>query len=205
MKLNEMEIKIALNSEENFQKIFQTCQSLFGPPLSHIHQLDEYFDTPDRQLKKQDLVLRIRSTDQQKIIALKSPRVALSNGITNRIELEFAAVDGENVVGQLHKQGLDSIESAEKLRWTFIHNACEIVLDKLPFIGSFIEIEGPSEKEIHAIMNLLGLSTFEVIHKNYGELMSSKFKELGLPDSPVFATFENEKKMMILQESFQAK
>src|SRR5580704_9632145 len=97
MKLNELEIKIQINSEEHFQEIYESCNKLFGLPISHVFQLDEYYDTPDGQLKKQDLVVRIRSNDEKKTIALKSPRIALPSGMTSRIELEFLSAQGEQV------------------------------------------------------------------------------------------------------------
>lgn len=190
-----MEIKIALTSEEHFQQVFEVCDQLFGSPSSHLLQLDEYYDTSDGQLKKQDLVIRIRSNGGKKTIALKSPRVELPSGITNRIELEFASAEGEKVHEQLLNQGLNPNESAEKERWTFVHHDCEIVLDKLPFIGAFVEIEGPSETAIHEIVDLIGLSSCKVVRQNYGELMTAKFKELQLPVSQICATFAKEREL----------
>lgn len=196
MKLNELEIKIQISSEEHFQAIYDSCNRLFGPPDSHVLQLDEYYDTPDRQLKKQDLVIRIRSNGEKKTIALKSPRIELPSGMTSRIELEFLSAEGEKVHAQLLSQGLNPNEAAEKERWTFIYNDCEIVLDKLPFIGSFIEIEGPSEDAIHKIVQLLDLSSCQVVRKNYGELMMDKFRELQLPLSNIQATFAKQNELM---------
>lgn len=192
MKLNELEIKIKIDSEEHFQLIYDSCKKLFGPPISHVLQLDEYYDTPDGQLKKQDLVIRIRSNGEKTTIALKSPRIELPSGVTNRIELEFLSAEGEQVHEQLINQGLNPNEAAEKERWTFIYNDCEIVLDRLPFIGSFIEIEGPSEDAIHKIVHLLDLSSCQIIRKNYGELMMDKFRELQLPLTNIWATFDHE-------------
>lgn len=194
MKLNELEIKIQISSKEHFQAIYDSCTKLFGPPASHVLQLDEYYDTPDGQLKKQDLVIRIRSNGKKRTIALKSPRVELPSGITSRIELEFLSADGENVHEQLLNQGLNANEAAEKERWTFVYNDCEIVLDKLPFIGSFVEIEGPSQDAINEIVSLLKLSSCRVIRQNYGELMISKFRELQLPIANIRATFDYETK-----------
>lgn len=193
MKLSELEIKIQLESQDHFEEIFEACTKLYGPPASHFLQLDEYYDSADGQLKKQDLVIRIRSSGNQQTIALKSPRVLLPSGISNRIELEFTAAEGNKVLEQLKEQGLHTHEAAEKERWTFMHQDCEIVLDRLPFIGHFIEIEGPSEEAIHAIVKALKLSSFPVITKNYGELMKEKFRELNLPLTNIHATFATEK------------
>lgn len=195
MKLNELEIKIAIESQAHFQQVYERCRRAFGNPSSHFIQLDEYYDTPDRQLKKQDLVIRIRSTGDKKTIALKSPRIELESGMTSRVELEFLSAENETVKNQLIRQGLNSYESSEKERWTFIHNDCEIVLDKLPFIGSFMEIEGPSEIAIKEIVQLLDLSSCKIVRQNYGEPMIEKFRELQLPLSNVRATFEREREL----------
>lgn len=196
MKLNELEIKIQIESEEHFQRIYNTCKHFLGSPVSHNLQLDEYYDTPDGQLEKQDLVIRIRSTNDKKIIALKSPRVKLPSGVTNRIELEFLSAHGEKVHEQLLNQGLRPNEAAEKERWTFVYQDCEIVLDQLPFIGSFIEIEGPSEQAIQEVIHFLDLSSCKIVQKNYGELMIDKFRELNLPISNIRATFAQEKELL---------
>ena len=66
------------------------------------------------------MVIRILSQGIKKTIALKSPRVRLPSGMTERIELEFLSVDGENVQEQLARQGLNPNEAAEKERWTFL-------------------------------------------------------------------------------------
>lgn len=192
MKLNELEIKIKINSEEHFQAVYENCCKLFGQPSSHLLQLDEYYDTSDAQLKKQDLVIRIRSNGDKKTIALKSPRIELPSGMSSRIELEFLSAQGENVQQQLLSQGLSPNEAAEKERWTFTYEDCEIVLDKLPFIGFFIEIEGPSEIAIQEVVHLLDLASSQVVRKNYGELMKEKFQELQLPSSMICATFAKE-------------
>jgi adenylate cyclase class IV len=121
--------------------------------------------------------------------------------MTNRIELEFLSAEGEKVHEQLLSQGLNPNEVAEKERWTFIYDDCEIVLDRLPFIGSFIEIEGPSETAINKIISLLNLSSFQVVRQNYGELMTAKFRELRLPLTNIRATLLTKLNAKILSNS----
>lgn len=192
MKLSELEVKIALDSQEHFQRIFEKCQRLYGNP-SHLHQLDEYYDSHDNRLRQQDLVIRIRTHGNQQSIALKSPRVLTASGMSDRIELEFLAADAGKVHEQLHQQGLKAYEAIEKERWTFMHGECEIVLDKLPFIGFFIEVEGPSEEAIIKILQALSLSSSTPITKNYGELLRDRFQELKLSLDSMHATFQAEK------------
>ena len=121
MKLNELEIKIQIGSEEHFHAIYESCNKLFGAPISHVLQLDEYYDTPDGQLKKQDLVIRIRSNGEKKTIALKSPRIELPSGMTNRIELEFLSAEGE----QVHERKF-SKSHGKWTKWNFMDNPAVI-------------------------------------------------------------------------------
>lgn len=79
MKLNELEIKIFIENEELFKQVYERRENLFGALISHVILLDEYYDTSDGQLKKQDLVIRIRTNANKKIIALKNPRIMLSS------------------------------------------------------------------------------------------------------------------------------
>ncbi len=194
MRLNELEVKIQLKSSEHFKQIFEDCRRLYGEPTSHLFQRDEYYDTDDAQLKKHDLVVRIRSIGDNHTIALKSPRLLTSNGLSHRIELEFLAAEGKQVYEQLNRQGLNISYAGEKERWTFVYGDIEIVLDKLPFLGSFIEVEGPDEAAIQQVIKKLKLSIDLAIRKNYGELMEEKFQELGLNASEIQATFSAEER-----------
>lgn len=194
MKLSELEVKIQLNSREHLQSILAMCQKLYGPPTSQVIQLDEYYDTPEETLKKQDLVIRIRSIGESKTIALKSPRGLLPSGFSDRIELEFLAAEGKEVCQQLERQGLRVRVANEKQRWSFAHQETEVLLDILPFIGCFIEVEGPNEAAINEVLHSLKLSPEMAIRKHYGELMEDKLKELGLFKLPILSTFAAEEK-----------
>lgn len=190
MKLSELEVKIALNENE-FKFVFESCRNLYGEP-TYILQLDEYFDTPDKQLRSQDFVLRIRSINGNQLVAMKSPRVNLPSGLSNRIELEFTAAEGSNVKIQLENQGVIPSQASEKERWTFHSGETEILLDRLPFLGTFIEVEGPNESAIEDVLKTLKISHLPRIQKNYGELMREKLKELELTHLTHEATFAAE-------------
>lgn len=193
MRLQELEVKLHLHSHKHFQEVFDACTQLYGPSTSHVWQLDNYYDTSDGQLKKQDLVVRIREIDNTQTIALKSPRVQLPSGAHNRIELEFTAAAGQDLERQLSKQGLEVVYAAEKERWTFVSGEIEVAIDRLPFLGWFIEVEGPSEAAIEQVLLALHLSFQDAIRQNYAELMTAHVKKLGMPPAQFRATFAAEK------------
>ena len=190
---SELEIKIRLSSDNQFESTVVLCQNFCSVSGVRMVQLDEYFDTPDEQLKEQDLTLRLRSIDGDVKVALKSPRVHLASGMTDRIELEFSAASETEVREQLKHQGLKVAAAIEKHRWTFASGGIEIAIDKLPFIGAFLEVEGPDEHTINETLKSLQLSSYEAVRQNYTELLEAKLAEIGLPLRPnLRATFEVE-------------
>jgi predicted adenylyl cyclase CyaB len=197
MKLCELEIKIQLDSQAHFHETLGLCQDIYGPMASQIRQLDEYWDTLDGQLRKQNLLIRVRTVNGCQTIALKSPRVQLPSGMHHRIELEFATLQGPQVVDQLKNQNLCIVQASEKERWTFVQDDLEIAVDRLPFLGCFVEVEGPNEAAIKEVLKTLELDTKPATTKHYSELMTDYFKALQLPTTYIQATFAAEEQWNI--------
>ena len=189
---DETEIKIPLGTEDKIRTILQLCRILYSDEGQSNHR-DEYFDTQEENLKEQDFTVRLRSVNGNLKVALKSPRIYLPGSVYQRIELEFSAANEREVREQLARQGLTATAILEKRRWTFSSAHAEIALDRLPFIGSFIEVEGDTPSAIETVLASLHLSSKDAVRENYSELMEAKFNELGLPLRPgLQATFEAE-------------
>ena len=192
----ETEIKILLGSDEQLEKVLALCDAFFGPGKRST-QTDEYFDTPEESLKAADLTLRLRTIDRKLEVALKSPRVYLNNNVYKRIELEFSAANEAEVREQIKRQSLIPTAVIEKHRWEFITDDSKVLLDKLPFIGSFLEVEGSSPEVISEVVTKLMLSSYNSVRDNYTELLEAKLKKEGLPLRPSLrATFEAEAKWL---------
>ena len=158
-----------------------------------LNQRDEYFDTHEENLKEQDFTVRLRSVNGNLKVALKGPRIYLPGNVYQRIELEFSAANEIEVREQLASQGLVATAVIEKQRWVFTGENAEIAIDRLPFIGSFIEVEGDAPSAIETVLASLQLSSKDAVRENYSELLEAKFKEIGLPLRPgLQATFEAE-------------
>ena len=81
----------------------------------------------------------------------------------------------------------------EKQRWVFTGENAEIAIGRLPFIGSFIEVEGDASSAIETVLAPLQLSSKDAVRENYSKLLEAKFKEIGLPlRLGLHATFEAE-------------
>ena len=187
----ETEIKIRMNDESLLEHVIDRCNKLGQLVQEQILQRDEYYDTEDEQLKKVDMTIRLRKVGKVSRVAMKSARVFGDGNIHNRIELEFETKDELAVMAQLEKQNLKPTAILEKKRSKYNVDGCVVVIDILPFIGSFIEVEGPGSTKIRAVLERIGLSEKDSVKDNYSELLEKKLGSLGLPLRPnLKATFE---------------
>jgi predicted adenylyl cyclase CyaB len=190
--VTEIEQKIRLASDE-VTLFEERCMALARKNTEPIIQRDEYFDTSGEELKHGDFALRIRHVPGHLFIALKGPRSAGLKGNYRRIELEFEAPDQDRLQAQLDRQGLIRTALIEKQRREFAIELCSVAIDTVPFIGSFIEIEGPSDDDVTAVKSILGLSAAEPVSENYTELLEKEFLAIGRAIRPqLIATFDSE-------------
>ncbi len=188
--LNETEIKIKIAGNREAKRLLETCARCSEEPVKKEHHKDEYYDTKQEELRNKDLTVRIRNVNGRIVVALKSPRIFITDKIQKRIELEFEASDGFKLRKKIYEQGLILLRVIEKRRWNFIIHGCDIAIDEVPFIGWFIEIEGRDSDSIYEIIKLLNLSTDEAVKEHYGELIESQFRIINRPiRSTLKATF----------------
>ena len=195
--INEIEMKLAL---ENIDVDYFINICLEKYPQLTIHETfrrDEYYDTKDMQIQENDFVIRIRKMNDIITFALKSKQIYLSDFIKKRIEIEFEIPD-DFISGQLESQGLITTAIIEKKRISLKSNNFVIEVDKLPFIGSFVEIEASSAEIINDVCLDLHLDSYRKEKDNYGDLLDRKVVELGLfPRPNLIATFEKEKELFM--------
>jgi adenylate cyclase class 2 len=80
----------------------------------------------------------------------------------------------------LEALGFRPVWSYEKNRQTWEHGGAGILLDTLPLMGNFMEIEGPREK-IAEIVKMLGLKMEKGLKESYGDLFMEYCRSRGLP------------------------
>jgi Adenylate cyclase, class 2 (thermophilic) len=195
--INETEIKLDLNSIDKDTFISMCLEKYPELEKRESYQRDEYYDTTDMQLQSNDFVVRVRKKDNVTMVALKSPRVYLSEYIQKRIELEFE-VNNILPFEQIESQGLIVIATIEKRRIILKGDDFVIEIDELPYIGLFAEIEASNVEIINEVCLTLSLESFPKIRKNYGELLDDKLSKLGLPLRPnLTATFAKEQELFI--------
>lgn len=189
--LQETEIKLKIENDEKAKRLINKCETLSNYKFEKQIQRDEYYDSINGELKQNDLVVRLRTVNGKFFVALKSPRVFITDEIQKRIELEFEITDINKMREKIAEQGLKASAIIDKHRLSFNLFNCNILIDELPFIGWFLEIEGNDSNSINEAIERLNISNKIVMKNHYGEILDEKLKEIGLPLRPnLRATFE---------------
>lgn len=161
--------------------------------------LDVYFDNEILNFKSQDRVLRLRKEGEKSFIAYKGPREDHEHLII-REEIEPTISSFEEGLGIIKGLGFSEVAKVEKERSYFTTEKLpnlSITIDRYPFIGLFMEIEGP-EPEVYEFLKENDLKLTDTIKKNCTELYLIHCKENNLnyqiPENHF--TFQDEKELM---------
>jgi adenylate cyclase class 2 len=172
----EIELKIKL---KNPKKMRSKLRSLGAKRRDKFQEIDVYFDTPTDDLLKGDRVLRLRRHGSISTVTYKDKREK-NRRLHKRVEIEVQIKNFEEMVLVLQGLGLKKRDTIEKIREVYEYKEVEILIDKLPFIGYWLEIEGPKER-ILAVAQKLGIDPNKGETRNYGELFWAYCQKHGLP------------------------
>ena len=171
----EIEAKIKVNS---LQEVAARLSELGAEFLSEHIQKDQYFDNAGRTLTKTDRGLRLRrqriGNEEKIFLTYKGARE--KDRFKKRQEIEMEVTDGDSVEKLLFAMGYEKAIVFEKKRRVYRLGGCEVALDELPLLGSFVEIEGPDGEKIADVQKNLGLSDLPSIKESYAGLMAAKLK-----------------------------
>ncbi|MBN2359606.1 MAG: CYTH domain-containing protein [Deltaproteobacteria bacterium] len=103
----ETEIKLQLDDESAWQRL---CQAL-GPPASEVVQRNHFFDTPDGELARLKLALRVRDEGDRAWVTVKGPKQRCGDAV-RRFEDEAAVeVEAWRAIAR-GERGLDRLAAA---------------------------------------------------------------------------------------------
>jgi adenylate cyclase class 2 len=181
----EIEAKLKVDSLEEVKRKLIEAGAEFGQEQLH---LDSYFDDANTTFKKSDSCLRLR-----RLLVGKSERFFLTykgakekNEFKKRQEVEIEVENGDSAEKLLLLLGYNKSLVFEKKRRVWRFGGCEVALDELPLLGTFVEIEGRSSEKIADVQRILGLSDLPVILESYASLMAKKLRQLGRKEKEVF-------------------
>ena len=174
MQALETEVKICVRDRAQLeQKLLSSGFRLLTPSTFERNTL---YDTPDRRLRAQHQILRVRQYGDQWVVTHK--RMPDSQPTTagnvqpekhkQRIETETVVDDGTAIATIFTQLGFQPTFSYEKWRSEYADAAGHCVIDETP-IGLFAELEGPMEW-IDAKLAALEVAPADVITLSYGRL-----------------------------------
>jgi adenylate cyclase class 2 len=140
--------------------------------LGVARQIDRYFDTPDRSLLAGDRGIRVRSVDgEPDILTYKGPRAADAQAKI-REELESTCTPAGSVAPILTALGMVELVTVAKTRTEYELAGCVIALDEVDRLGTFLEIEGPTQAAITAAAKQLNLEDHPTTTNSYAQLLA---------------------------------
>ena len=210
----EIEAKIRIGDPEAFRRRMAARARSAGETVFEVNRL---FDDAAASLRGRGSALRVREEFRlpdrvrlRTILTFKGPPAA--GPVKRRPEFELQVEAAEPLVAILEALGLSEAFRYEKrrthfppervlpARWalrpgtsdirarTGHGGACEVVLDEVPHLGWFTEIEGPTEEAVLAELADLGFADAPLIRASYIRLLREHLKSLGR--DPTRAVFD---------------
>jgi adenylate cyclase class 2 len=169
----EIEAKLKV---ESLAEVAAVISGLGGKLKYKVLQKDCYFDDVAESLMNSDRCLRLRrqSTNnlEEVVLTYKGPKEKTK--LKKRQEINVVVEDADSAEKLATALGYKKALSFEKKREIWQLDECQICLDELPLLGSFVEIEGPDEEKITRLQEKLGLGDVPHIPRSYAMLMREK-------------------------------
>jgi len=146
-------------------------------------QTDIYFDTTEDRLRKSDTALRLRCSGQTSVLTYKGSQQ--KGRYKQRQEIETHVADPQAITSLLKQLGFTQSLLLEKSRQSWLLDSCRVELDTLPLLGSFVEIEGPSEEDISRAIEQLQLDSSNSITTPYTTLIREHLQKTGNPSRQI--------------------
>lgn len=186
----EVEAKIKVDSHE---AVLERLSSLRAMRICRVLETNHIFDNRDRTLLSSGRGLRVRicraedGNDPPATLTYKGPRI--QGPLKTREEIEIATDDGEACKELIRALGFVEVLCFEKRRETWRLGDCTIELDEIPYLGRYIEIEGPDEAAVVQAQRALGFGECRTVRQSYISLLVEHCRRNGLPiDRIVFAS-----------------
>ena len=182
----EIEAKMAV---EDLQAVRATLERHGAARLGAFLETNTFFDSEDRSLMAADKGLRLRLSrntetgDEDHILTWKGPRQ--HGPLKSREEVEVAVEGSAEAARLLECLGFQRMISFEKRRESWTLEGCRVELDEVPYLGTYVEVEGPDDNTVMRVRRLLGLENRPLIKYGYVALLQGYLQERGRPRGDV--------------------
>ena len=172
----EIEAKLKVESHNEIVKKLTRLGAEF---LAEQLQTDYYFDDANRTFTKSDRCLRLRRSligrTEKTFLTYKGAKE--KDEFKKRQEIEIEVGDSDSVEKLLSALAYEKVLAFEKKRRLWQIGECEVALDNVPLLGSFVEIEGPDGEKIGDVQRSLGLANLPHITESYALLVEKKLQK----------------------------
>jgi predicted adenylyl cyclase CyaB len=185
----EIEAKLSVPDHE---QVRARLRDLGAQPVGSCLETNTFFDTEDRSLLAADEGLRLRKREDDETkrntfsVTYKGPR--RHGQLKSRDEVEMNVGSDRDAAMLFSRLGFLRVLSFEKRRESWKFGGCSIELDTLPHLGTFVEIEGPSEPMVLQVREQLQLSDRPLVKNSYIALLMTHLQDRG--DTSRTVTFE---------------
>ena len=176
----EIEIKMKV---DHLAPVRDRLRELGATHAGEVMETNTFFDTPDRALLASDCGLRLRHTrngatrQEKHVLTYKGPRG--EGQVKKREEIEVGVDRADAAEQMMERLGYVRRLCFEKRRETWRLDNCTVELDLLPELGSFVEIECPSEADVMRLREKLGLANVEPVTPTYADIVSHHLSDRG--------------------------
>ena len=171
----EIEAKVKI---DDLQTVADRVRELGGELIGDFTQKDTFFTDKKRKLIKSGCGLRIRcqtsSQADEVFVTFKGPKEKGPYKI--RPESEVSVGNAKTMRAIFNGLGYEKLIVVEKRRQMWGFGGCEVCLDDVKLLGTFVEVEGPTAQDVEAVMDKLGLGRLEHINKGYAKMIRKKLK-----------------------------
>lgn len=174
--VNEVEVKFKIDDVASYENKIKSLGVEF---VKDTEEINYCYDNSDNKIVINDELLRIRKVSEKfnnkeisykTILTFKGAK-KLGSELKEREELELEVSNAEMLSLIFERLGFKATTIYEKKRKTYNYKNSEIVIDKLPKLGFFLEIEGKRE-EIFEICSSLNLNINDSVKDSYAEFAS---------------------------------
>ena len=161
----EIEVKIKVQLPDPWRQKIELLPAALE--AERVFEENIVFDTTQKRLKKQGILLRLRQQGARAILTMKTP--VQENSIYKiREETEVEVSDFASMEKIIRAIGFQVFFIYQKYREVFTVPGAHIMIDETP-IGNFIEIEGNPDR-IDAVAARLGFTAADYITDSYYRL-----------------------------------
>lgn len=187
----ETEVKIKLDSPSTIAGRLLACG--FAVSVPRAFEANTLYETKDRALARNSMLLRLRQTDGRAVITWKGP--GETGPYKSRPELETTVGSAETMQQIFAHLGYEPSFRYEKYRTEYTRSGDmasrdtegTVTVDETP-IGDFLELEGPGPW-IDRTALALGFSSADYILDSYGRLYLADCERRGVqPGDMIFAS-----------------